>query len=56
MIGHKDDPGAVEKEVLALNGFPISFSDKYLEEVSKKEKSLSEDEINVAKRNGFKEV
>lgn len=41
VIGHKDDPGAVEKEVLALNGFPISFSDKYLEEVSKIEMSLS---------------
>lgn len=55
VIGHKDDPGAVEKEVLALNGFPISFSDKYLEEVSKIEMSLSEDEINEAKRNGLKD-
>lgn len=55
VIGHKDDPGAIEKEVLALNGFPISFSDKYLEEVSKIEMSLSEDEINEAKRNGLKD-
>lgn len=55
VIGHKDDPGAVEKEVLALNGFPISFSDKYLEEVSKIEMSLSEEEINEAKRNGLKD-
>ena len=56
VIGHKDDPGAVEKEVLALNGFPISFSDKYLEEVSKIEMSLSEDEINEAVINNRKRM
>lgn len=56
VIGHKDDPGAVEKEVLALNGFPISFIDKYLEEVSKIEMSLSEDEINEAVINNRKRM
>ena len=45
----------LEKEVLALNGFPTSFSDKYLEEVSEKEKVLSEDNIMYEKRNGLKD-
>lgn len=55
VIGHKDDPGTLEKEVLALNGFPISFSDKYLEEVNKIKMSLSEEEIAEEKRNGLKD-
>lgn len=55
VLGHKDDTGMLEKEVLALNGFPTSFSDKYLEEVSEKEKVLSEDNIMYEKRNGLKD-
>ena len=54
-IGHKDDPGALEREVLALNGFPIEFSREYLDEVSKIEKSLSEEEIENQKRKGLKD-
>lgn len=55
VIGHKDDPGALEREVLALNGFPIEFSREYLDEVSKIEKSLSEEEIENQKRKGLKD-
>ena len=55
VIGHKDDPGALEREVLALNGFPINFSREYLDEVSKIEKSLSEEEIENQKRKGLKD-
>lgn len=55
VIGHKDDPGALEREVLALNGFPIEFSREYLDEVSKIEKSLSEEEIEAEKRRGLKD-
>ena len=55
VIGHKDDPGALEREVLALNGFPIEFSREYLDEVSKIEKSLSEEEIENQKRRGLKD-
>ena len=55
VLGHKDDTGMLEKEILALNGFPTSFSDKYLEEVSEKEKVLSEDNIMYEKRNGLKD-
>lgn len=55
VIGHKDDPGVLEREVLALNGFPIEFSREYLDEVSKIEKSLSEEEIENQKRKGLKD-
>ena len=55
VIGHKDDPGALEREVLALNGFPIEFSREYLDEVSKIEKSFSEEEIEAEKRRGLKD-
>lgn len=55
VIGHKDDAGALEKEVLALNGFPISFSDKYLEEVNNIKLSLNEEEIIEEKRKGLKD-
>lgn len=55
VIGHKDDPGALEREVLALNGFPIEFGREYLDEVSKIEKSLSEEEIEAEKRRGLKD-
>lgn len=55
VIGHKDDPGVLEREVLALNGFPINFSREYLDEVSKIEKSLSEEEIENQKRKGLKD-
>ena len=55
VIGHKDDPGALEREVLALNDFPIEFSREYLDEVSKIEKSLSEEEIENQKRKGLKD-
>lgn len=55
VIGHKDDPGVLEKEVLTLNGFPINFSREYLDEVSKIEKSLSEEEIEAEKRRGLKD-
>lgn len=55
VIGHKDDPGALEREVLSLNGFPIEFSREYLDEVSKIEKSLSEEEIENQKRRGLKD-
>lgn len=55
VIGHKDDPGALEKEVLALNGFPTSFSDKYLEEVNNIKMSLNEEIINEEKRRGLKD-
>ena len=55
VLGHKDDTGMLEKEIIALNGFPTSFSDKYLEEVSEKEKVLSEDNIMYEKRNGLKD-
>ncbi len=44
----------LEKEILALNGFPTSFSDKYLEEASEKEKVLSEDNIMYEKKKWFK--
>ena len=33
VLGHKDDTGVLEKEVLALQGFPTSFSDKSQEEL-----------------------
>lgn len=55
VLGHKDDTNILEKEVLALNGFPTSFSDKYKEEVNKCEKKLSEDKIINEKRNGLKD-
>ncbi|MGM9875891.1 MAG: RNB domain-containing ribonuclease [Bacilli bacterium] len=55
VIGHKDDPGALEREVLALNGFPIEFSREYLDEISKIEKSLSEEDIENQKRRGLKD-
>lgn len=55
VLGHKDDIGILEKEVLALNNFPTSFSDKYLEEVSLIEKELSEEEIEEEKRKGLKD-
>ena len=55
VIGHKDDPGVLEKEVLTLNGFPINFSREYLDEFSKIEKSLSEEEIEAEKRRGLKD-
>lgn len=55
VLGHKDDVSILEKEILALNKFPITFSDKYIEELEEIEKELNEDEILEAKRNGLKD-
>ena len=55
VLGHKDDVGTKEKEVLAEYNFPISFNEEYLKEVNSIEKSLSEEVIDMEKRNGLKD-
>lgn len=55
VLGHKDDVGTKEKEVLAEYNFPISFNEEYLKEVNSIEKSLSEEVIDMDKRNGLKD-
>ena len=47
VLGHKDDVGTKEKEVLAEYNFPISFNEEYLKEVNSIEKSLSEEVIDM---------
>lgn len=55
VLGHKDDVGTKEKEVLVEYNFPISFNEEYLKEVNSIEKSLSEEVIDMDKRNGLKD-
>ena len=55
VLGHKDDTGVLEKEVLALQGFPTSFSDKYQEELKEIPSSLDEEEVSLEKRKGLKD-
>lgn len=55
VLGHKDDVGTKEKEVLVEYNFPISFNEEYLKEVNSIEKSLSEEVIDMEKRNGLKD-
>lgn len=55
VLGHKDDVSILEKEELALNKFPITFSDNYIEELEEIEKELNEDEILEEKRHGLKD-
>ena len=55
VLGHKDDTGVLEKEVLALQGFPTSFSDKYQEELKEIPSSLDEEEVSLEKRKDLKD-
>lgn len=55
VLGHKNDIGMLEKEVLALNGFPTSFNDKYMEEVKDIPTFVSSSQIEEDKRNGLKD-
>ncbi len=52
VIGHKDDLGTREKEILLENGFPISFSNEYMEELRKIPNKVTSREIETAKREG----
>ena len=52
VIGHKDDLGTREKEILLENDFPISFSDEYMEELRKIPNKVTSSEIEVSKREG----
>lgn len=56
IIGHKDDTGQLEREILALNDFPIAFSREYLEELDKIPMYISEDEIENDKRDGLRDL
>ena len=56
VLGHKDDVGTREKEILTENGFPISFSDEYLKELEYIPSEISEEEIITSKRNGVKDI
>lgn len=55
VLGHKDDVGTKEKEVLVEYNFPITFSDDYIKEVTSIEKKLDEEEIDNGKRRGLKD-
>lgn len=55
VLGHKNDTGMLEKEVLALNGFPTGFNDKYMEEVKDIPTFVSSSQIEEDKRNGLKD-
>lgn len=55
VLGHKNDTGMLEKEVLALNGFPTGFNDKYMEELRNIPTFVSSSQIEEDKRNGLKD-
>ena len=52
IIGHKDDVGTREKEILTTNGFPISFSSEYLKEMEGIPSFVSEEEVMMEKKRG----
>ena len=52
VLGHKDDPSTLVKEILAKYKFPISFSEKYLEELNEIPSSLTKEEIEKLKKQG----
>jgi len=52
VIGHKDDPDTLVKEVLSTNKFPISYSEEYFKELEDIPSVLTEDIINLEINNG----
>lgn len=52
IVGHKDEPDIVIKELLLENNFPIEFDNEYLKELDLIPDELSEELINTEKRNG----
>lgn len=56
VLGHKDDPNTLVKEILAKHKFPISFSEKYLKELEKIPSSLTEEEIEKLKQQGTVDI
>jgi len=52
VIGHKDDPDELVKELLLENKFQIGFSEEYEKELESIPDELSEDMISEEKRNG----
>lgn len=52
VIGHKDDPDEMVKELLLENGFEIGFSDEYKKELESIPSELSEEMILEEKKNG----
>ena len=52
VLGHKDDPDTKTKEILVEYKFPISFSEKYLNELEEIPSSLTEEEIEKLKKQG----
>lgn len=52
IVGHKDDPDILIKEVLLENGFPVEFSDEYLRELESIPDELDDEIISDEKRNG----
>lgn len=56
VIGHKDDLGTREREILLENNFPISYSPEYLRELKEIPSSITEEDIEIYKRNGIKDL
>ena len=48
VIGHKDDPDALVKEVLSTNKFPLTFSNEYLKELEDIPSDVSDEELEEA--------
>ena len=52
VIGHKDEPDILVKELLLENDFPVEFSSEYQKELEYIPDELSKELINAEKRNG----
>lgn len=48
VIGHKDDPDTLVKEVLSTNKFPLTFSNEYLKELEDIPSDISDEELEEA--------
>ncbi len=56
VLGHKDDLGTREKEILVENKFPISYSLEYIEELKEIPSSITKEDIERLKRNGIRDL